>query len=239
MLKNILNIGFSLANDGNLNRKIRISNLISFITIITMIGYIPVAIGFNVIAIIVLNSLFLVSACFSFYLNSKKKYNLSFYLASSYGLLFFVIGTVFYGIAANLHFFILIMCLIAIALFKSNIALRIYISTAIISFFLLVLFIPEGQSVITFTAEMKSVQKVISFLNLLLLFIITILFFVFFRRENLLFQKEIIEQKEIVEEKQKEIIDSINYSKRLQQSLLPTEKYIEKTLNRLNKKNNS
>jgi hypothetical protein len=131
------------------------------------------------------------------------------------------------------------MCLIAIALFKSNIALRIYISTAIISFFLLVLFIPEGQSIITFTTEMKSVQKVISFLNLLLLFIITILFFVFFRRENLLFQKEIIEQKEIVEEKQKEIIDSINYSKRLQQSLLPTEKYIEKTLNRLNKKNNS
>jgi hypothetical protein len=62
---------------------------------------------------------------------------------------------------------------------------------------------------------------------------------VFFRRENLLFQKEIIEQKEIVEEKQKEIIDSINYSKHLQQSLLPTEKYIEKTLKRLNKKNNS
>jgi hypothetical protein len=54
---------------------------------------------------------------------------------------------------------------------------------------------------------------------------------VFFRRENLLFQKEIIEQKEI--------IDSINYSKHLQQSLLPTEKYIEKTLKRLNKKNNS
>jgi tetratricopeptide (TPR) repeat protein len=50
---------------------------------------------------------------------------------------------------------------------------------------------------------------------------------------------EIQLQKDIVEHKQKEIIDSINYSKRLQQSLLPTEKYIEKTLNRLNKKNNS
>ena len=44
----------------------------------------------------------------------------------------------------------------------------------------------------------------------------------------------ISEQKLIVEEKQKEILDSIHYAKRIQQSLLPTEKYIDKTLKRLN-----
>lgn len=48
-------------------------------------------------------------------------------------------------------------------------------------------------------------------------------------------QKQIIEhQKELVEEKQLEILDSIHYAKRIQQSLLPTEKYIDKNLNRLN-----
>jgi tetratricopeptide (TPR) repeat protein len=47
-------------------------------------------------------------------------------------------------------------------------------------------------------------------------------------------QKMIIEQqKEIVEEKQREVIDSIKYAKRIQQSLLPTEKYIDKSLERL------
>ena len=46
----------------------------------------------------------------------------------------------------------------------------------------------------------------------------------------------ITEQKLIVEEKQKEIIDSINYAKRIQQSLLPTEKYIAKNLERLREK---
>ncbi len=47
-------------------------------------------------------------------------------------------------------------------------------------------------------------------------------------------QKTIVEaQKHLVEEKQKEIIDSIRYAKRIQQSLLPTKKYIEKTFNRL------
>lgn len=44
-------------------------------------------------------------------------------------------------------------------------------------------------------------------------------------------QKTIVEkQKHLVEEKQKEILDSIHYAKRIQQSLLPTEKYIEKNL---------
>ncbi|MBI3511735.1 MAG: tetratricopeptide repeat protein [Bacteroidetes bacterium] len=40
----------------------------------------------------------------------------------------------------------------------------------------------------------------------------------------------ISQQKELVEEKQKEILDSIHYAKRIQQSLLPNEKYISKNL---------
>ena len=40
-------------------------------------------------------------------------------------------------------------------------------------------------------------------------------------------------QKYLVEEKQKEILDSIHYAKRIQRSLLPTEKYINKNINRL------
>jgi tetratricopeptide (TPR) repeat protein len=48
-------------------------------------------------------------------------------------------------------------------------------------------------------------------------------------------QKEIIEkQKEKVEEKQKEILDSIRYAKRIQSSLLTNEKYIQKNLHHLN-----
>lgn len=42
-------------------------------------------------------------------------------------------------------------------------------------------------------------------------------------------------QKILVEEKQKEILDSIHYAKRIQQSLLPTDTYIDRTLKRLGK----
>ena len=44
-------------------------------------------------------------------------------------------------------------------------------------------------------------------------------------------------QKHLVDEKQKEILDSIHYAKRIQTALMPSEKYIDKCLKQLNKKN--
>jgi len=43
-------------------------------------------------------------------------------------------------------------------------------------------------------------------------------------------KKEVETQKDIIEEKQKEILASIRYAKRIQQSLMPTEKYIERVI---------
>ncbi|MDP3145683.1 MAG: tetratricopeptide repeat protein [Bacteroidota bacterium] len=45
----------------------------------------------------------------------------------------------------------------------------------------------------------------------------------------------ILEQKHLVDEKQKEILDSIHYAKRIQTALLPSEKYIHKNFKQLNK----
>lgn len=63
---------------------------------------------------------------------------------------------------------------------------------------------------------------------------------VVFRKETEDKLKESLEKIEVqhltLEEKQKEIISSITYAKRIQNSLLPTEKYIESTINRLNKR---
>ncbi|MBC7864342.1 MAG: hypothetical protein IAF38_15300, partial [Bacteroidia bacterium] len=50
-------------------------------------------------------------------------------------------------------------------------------------------------------------------------------------------QKEMVEkQKEMVEEKQKEILDSIRYAKRIQTTLLTSEKYIARKLKIINGK---
>ncbi len=44
---------------------------------------------------------------------------------------------------------------------------------------------------------------------------------------------EVVKQKEIIEQKNKDITDSIRYAKRIQQALLPTYNYIDKSLKRL------
>ncbi|MES2762762.1 MAG: tetratricopeptide repeat protein [Bacteroidota bacterium] len=46
---------------------------------------------------------------------------------------------------------------------------------------------------------------------------------------------EITKQKQVIEEKQKEILDSIRYAKRIQTALLTSEKYINRNLNKLHK----
>ena len=57
------------------------------------------------------------------------------------------------------------------------------------------------------------------------------------RTEQLKKEKEISEeQRKLVEEKQKEVLDSINYASRIQRALITSELYIKSKLNALNKK---
>ncbi|HEY4798760.1 MAG TPA: tetratricopeptide repeat protein [Bacteroidia bacterium] len=76
--------------------------------------------------------------------------------------------------------------------------------------------------------------SVIGFMVFILLFAVVI-----FRnlQENKKKNKIIQMQKDLVEVKQKGILDSIKYAKRIQQALLPSEKYIDKHLKRLLKIN--
>jgi len=86
------------------------------------------------------------------------------------------------------------------------------------------------------SSETINRQKIISyFIITALLLTLTLVFFIFKSFKNQREANRIIsQQKNIVEEHQKEILDSIHYAKRIQQSLMPTEVYITKILNRLN-----
>jgi len=64
---------------------------------------------------------------------------------------------------------------------------------------------------------------------------VTYLVTFYFKSENENFENKIIKMHDTVAEKNKEITDSIRYAKRIQQTLLPNEKLIEKWLNKLKK----
>ncbi|MBI4930328.1 MAG: tetratricopeptide repeat protein [Bacteroidetes bacterium] len=87
-------------------------------------------------------------------------------------------------------------------------------------------------------AESKKQKIVIWSVIAVLLLVIVFAGFIFRALRITQKQKRIIEQqKKIVEEKQSEILASIRYAKRIQDTILPTEKYIDKTLKRLMKNN--
>ena len=101
------------------------------------------------------------------------------------------------------------------------------------------------------TAEQSRREKLIRYSvigGLALMFIIAVVIFRALRitrkqkliieiQSNLVAQQKqtVEEQKQHLEEKQKEILDSIRYAKRIQEALLPTKKYIDRTLKKLKK----
>lgn len=76
--------------------------------------------------------------------------------------------------------------------------------------------------------ESKRHKIVIGFVSLFLLLSVAFAFFIY---RSLRQNKE---KNKIIEEKQKEILQSIRYAQRIQQSLLPQEKFIERILNKKN-----
>lgn len=92
----------------------------------------------------------------------------------------------------------------------------------------------EEKKIVAMKFEKEQTQRYLLYFGLLLLIAFGGMMYNRFRNSQK--QKNIIaEQKRIVEEKQNEIIDSIHYAQKIQHSLLPNEKHIEKELKRLKK----
>lgn len=229
-MNKLLNIGLSSVNDDNLNRKIRVSNLISLITIAYMLLFTPLSLFFDIIGAAESNIIFLLISVTNFLLHKKGLHTLSFHLSCIYGIVYFALGTIIYGLESSLYLFLLIMAMIIIVLFDDMRILKIYNLSIIFIFFVLMMFMKNREGLIHLTGTLREVQKLVDISNLLSLFIITIVFFVFFKRDNVLYQKLIIEQKKLVQEKQTEIIDSITYAKRIQDAILPPDHYWLKNL---------
>ena len=103
----------------------------------------------------------------------------------------------------------------------------------------------EHDKEILLSEEKQKRQKVIIFIGIGVVLLVLIFTFYILRslritrkqKSIIEIQKKLVEsQKHLVEEKQKEIIDSIQYARRIQSALITPENYISKVLSRLSKK---
>jgi len=228
MIENILNNGICFENDDSLRRKVRISNLIALISVLVMTFYTPVYFFLDQKAGIFLNVSFWSISLFTFYLHHKHLYTAGFFIHSTAGYFYFIAGTLFYGPATNLHFYMLVMCMIVTVLFDNRKVVRFYLSFAILSFFGLVWWSYDHQPLASVKPGMETVELTTGYVNLFLLFVILSLFIFFFKDEMLRSRKRVLEQKAVIEEKNRDITDSIHYAGRIQAALLPGRESLQK-----------
>ncbi len=227
MITQILNNGITTENPDALNRKIRIGNLIALLTAVTMFCYTPIYFYYNQPAGIFNNSFFFVASLITFFLIRRKKYSQAFFFHICCGFLYFIEGTLTYGLQTNLHFYLLVMCMISAVMFDHRKTIQGFIAFAILSFFGLITWLHFHKPFITVLEQSETVQNIIGNVNLLLLFVIASLIILFFKEEMLKSQKRITEQKNLIEEKNKDILDSIQYAQRIQLALLPSRNNIQ------------
>jgi tetratricopeptide (TPR) repeat protein len=94
----------------------------------------------------------------------------------------------------------------------------------------------EKQEAIN-SAEKKRSRLVLSGVGIVLLFVIIFSFFMY--RAFVAKKKDNVRiriQKEIIEHKNKEVADSITYARRIQNAHLPSEKFMERTLNKMQRR---
>lgn len=222
MIAQILNNGIATENSDSLNRKIRIGNLIALLTATVMFCYTPIYFYYNQPAGIFNNSFFFLASIITFYLIRKKQYSPAFFFHVCCGFIYFIEGTLTYGLQTNLHFYLLIMCMISAVMFDQRKTIQGFIALAILSFFGLIVWLQFHKPLVSIVEQSEMIQSVIGNVNLLLLFLISSLFILFFKEDLLKSQKHILKQKDLIEEKNKDILDSINYAQRIQLALLPS-----------------
>jgi phosphoserine phosphatase RsbU/P len=222
MIAQILNNGITTENSDSLNRKIRIGNLIALLTAVVMFCYTPIYFYYHEPAGILNNGFFFVASLITFFLIRRKKYSQAFFFHICCGFLYFIEGTLTYGLQTNLHFYLFVMCMISAVMFDQRKTIQGFIVFAILSFFGLIFWLYFHKPFITILEQSETVQTIIGNVNLFLLFIIASLIILFFKEEMLKSQKRITEQKNVIEEKNKDILDSIQYAQRIQSALLPS-----------------
>ena len=222
MIAQILNNGITTENSDSLNRKIRIGNLIALLTAVVMFCYTPIYFYYHEPAGILNNGFFFVASLITFFLIRRKKYSQAFFFHICCGFLYFIEGTLTYGLQTNLHFYLFVMCMISAVMFDQRKTIQGFIVFAILSFFGLIFWLHFHKPFITIVEQSETVQTIIGNVNLFLLFIIASLIILFFKEEMLKSQKRITEQKNVIEEKNKDILDSIQYAQRIQSALLPS-----------------
>ncbi len=228
----LLNNGVHAGLNFSLQNKIRIFNSANFYMFIISIFYTIVGFAIHLPFVGFLSFITCIFVAAGYFVIKNRNYTFAFHGMLIFAFAYICMFVLFFGIKTNSYLYFLFIPVACNILFDTlQTTLKYFIATLITIGFLII-----------YMDTHLPVYKV-DFLNTALFSVVNTVFVAvliflgvrLFKTENHAYSSQIEEQKKVVEVKQKEILDSIHYAKRIQNTLLTSEKYIDKHLNELNK----
>jgi sigma-B regulation protein RsbU (phosphoserine phosphatase) len=210
----------------NVRNKIRIFNSSIFVIgatylFYTLVGYLRddyLAAGLTLLS-------WAISA-FCLYLMSQRKYQLAYHITALLGVVFLFTFCVLYGESTLTYTFFLFIPVAAIVLFDDFRTCFLY--------FMLTLFVIVFTKIYFINFQpyypYEEQNRYLGFLNITLTASLLYLAVRMFKFENLLYAREVIHQRDLIEEKNKEVLSSIHYAKRIQKALFASDSLLTKNL---------
>lgn len=224
--KNILNRGVTPDLDFNTRNKVRIFNSSAFV-----IGALYI---FYSIAAFLRGHFLASSLCFSawavtaycLYLMSRRRCVAAYHITAILGMVFLFCFSLLYGEHNYTHiffFFIPVGALVLLDDFRICFFYFIGVVACMITVKVLFLYYPPYYPI-------EPMDKYFAYLNIIATAALLYRAVRMFKYENLLYAKEISHQRDVIEEKNKDMVSSIYYAKRIQKALLASDHLLNKHL---------
>ncbi|HWY98283.1 MAG TPA: PP2C family protein-serine/threonine phosphatase [Bacteroidia bacterium] len=162
-------------------------------------------------------------------MNHAGLFKIARHVCINASVILFVGANYFYGSIVHTEIYLFMFPVIVVFMFDDKRWIIGY-CTYLISLFMLCLYL-QIHFTGTYDGDVTIARK-ITYLNYIFSFSMLAAIVYSFKSENLEYSQQIAEQKQAIEEKSKEITDSINYAKRIQDSLLTPYEVIAKYMDR-------
>jgi len=224
--KKITDRGVTPDLDFNVRNKIRIFNSSIFVIGATYLFYTLLGIIRGEYLGASLTFVSWAISAFCLYLMSQRKYNMAYHITTILGLIFLITFCWLYGEPTQTYAFFLFLPVATIVLYDDFKIILFYLLLTVASIIGVKIFFLYG----TPYYPAQEMNKYLGFLNILLSCNLIYLAVRMFKYENLKYTNEINKQRDVIEEKNKDIVSSIHYAKRIQKALLASDTLLENKL---------
>lgn len=208
-------------------RETILSNKIIIIAVILVIMFVPVEIVLNGIKLVPVELSCGILFLSVLYFNHKGLYTFARYFIIIFAVVIVAFMTFMVGGGSNSEYVLIALMVSPLLLFKQKKHALLLVFFVGASFFIVRYFSDKAPALVEVPLTIKEqVRPVMVLMTMVLLFSQVY----YFKKLNNKYQLELIESKKEVELKQKEVLDSIIYAKRIQTAILPSARIFKEQL---------